>query len=821
MEFTVSNQAELVSALEGAQSGDVILLAAGNYGEFYLQNLTFDAPVTIRSADPDSIAVFDSIRLWNVHGMTFDEIKVDFEHEMDTTTADAAFRTTVSSNITISNSVFEGGPAIGGIDPDSEPGTQGTNGVNGYPVAKGIWFVDGENMTVTNTEISEFSVGVTFGRVDGLTITDNYIHDLRGSPVTGGDVNDVLIEGNHFTSSHPWNLGGLGDHGDQIHIYATSNTTSVQDNIVIRDNFFEQGSGEALLGIYIDDNNFGYGFTNVVIENNVLHNGDLQGIRFENVDGAIIRDNTFLPTNDDLSDLPGIVMVDDTRNVLIENNVLGGLHGESWDIAGSSNISQNGNLFVQSNDPFGENYVGDLFLNPLVKDGDITDFMPVPGSLADGVGALLTQWGAQGGETVTYVSDVTSGGTDIKTHTFSVETMIGPDGPVDLSGASVSWDFGDGGSDSGPTVSHEFGLSGDYTVTATITLPGGDVFEVSRAVQVLTLDGLTLNFEDGFDDLSDEATPYEFLGTPDRVASDYGQALRLDGNDGIMYEGTAELINNPEYSISLSFTKESLSDDGHLMYFSGTGVLSVNGGTLSYGGTTDTDDRISLRSDSEAITDTDWHHVTMTFSGETGTAELYLDGILVDEQTGLTGRQYTTPGHDLTLGGRFGGSFVGLIDNVSFIRGALDAEQVADLHGGLMGVEITPLPDNPPTEEPPAEDPPADDPAPQDPPAEDPPVEEPSGEDDIDLPETPRGEDPPEIAPVEKSGFAEILSSLIDALLSIFGLSSGDSSQPAQTAAAMQIETEIADIIPITELLDDTVPSDPDEGEDDLDLFAA
>ena len=816
MEITVSNQTELESALEGAQSGDVILLATGNYGEFYTQNLTFDPPVTIRSADPDNAALFDSIRLWQVHGMTFDQITVDFEHEMNTTTADAAFRTTLSSDITISNSVFEGGPAIGGIDPDSEPGTQGVSGVNGYPVAKGIWFVDSENMTVTNTEISEFSVGVTFVGIEGLTVANNYIHDLRGSPVTGGDVNDLLIEGNHFTSSNPWKFGGLGDHGDQIHIYARASTTSAQDNIVIRDNFFEQGDGEALLGIYIDDNNFGYGFTNVVIENNVMHNGNLQGIRFENVDGAIIRDNTFLPTNDDLSDLPGIVMVDDTRNVLIENNVLGGLHGESWDISGSSNISENSNLFVQASDPFGENYVGDLFLNPLVKDGDITDFIPVPGSLADGVGALLTQWGAQGGETVTYVSDVSSGGTDIKTHTFSVEAMIGPDGPLDLSGASVSWDFGDGFSDSGMTVSHEFGLSGDYNVTATITLPGGDVHEVSRAVQVLTLEGLTVNFEYGFDDLSDEATPYEFLGTPERVASDFGQALRLGENDGVMYEGTAELINNPEYSISMSFTKEDLADDGRLMYFSGTGVLSVNGGTLSYGGTTDTDDRISLRSESVAINDTDWHQVTMTFSGETGTAALYLDGILVDEQTGLTGRQYTTPGHDLTLGGRFGGSFVGLIDNVSFIRGALDAEQVADLHGGLMGVEITPLPDEPPTEEPPTEEPPAVDPAPENPPAEEPRIEDDSGS-----PETPRGEDPPEIAPVEKSGFADILSSLIDALLSIFGLSSGDSSQPAQTAAAMQLETEIADIIPITGLLDETVSSDPDESEDDLDLFAA
>ena len=115
---------------------------------------------------------------------------------------------------------------------------------------------------------------------------------------------------------------------------------------------FTQGEGEALLGIYLDDNLNNLGFENVVIDNNLIYNGDSQGIRLENVNGASLINNTLLQSNDELNDNPGIVLKLNSQNIAMEDNILGHITIDEKDVTGIApdlldTISQNNNLIVQ------------------------------------------------------------------------------------------------------------------------------------------------------------------------------------------------------------------------------------------------------------------------------------------------------------------------------------------------------------------------------------------------------------------------------------------------------------------------------------------
>ena len=85
------------------------------------------------------------------------------------------------------------------------------------------------------------------------------------------------------------------------------------------------------------------------------------------------------------------------------------------------------------------------------------------------------------------------------------------------------------------------------------------------------------------------------------------------------------------------------------------------------------------------IDDTDWHSLAFTFSGETGDAILYLDGDEVGRTGGFKGHSqngYST-WQDLVIGN----GFTGVIDNLTFLRGALSA---ADVKAGRIPEEAAP-----------------------------------------------------------------------------------------------------------------------------------
>ncbi len=373
--FTVSNSAQLSTALSQASGGDKILLASGNYGDFSFSGKTFSSNVTVVSQDASKPATFNTLEFNNVDNLTIDSVFVDFKPTAATQDNAAGLSVRDSAHITITNSVFEGG-----ISPN-----------DGLMIGRGIYVLDGEDITISNNDVSHFRRGILTSDIDQIKIINNHVHENRTTTLSGGNVSNALIEGNHLESSSPNNFGGTGDHGDFIHYWTRSIQDGPSENFVIRGNFIEQGTGTGILGIYMDNDQNPQGFRNVLIENNVIHNSNGQGVRLEDVNGGIVRNNTLLQSEGDYRDAPRIRVEDGSKNILLENNIVSNTTaGGALDNISGNNIVERGTIVVQNDSPSEPNYVGKLFVNLPLTNGTLADLQKVPGGLPANAGANLT-----------------------------------------------------------------------------------------------------------------------------------------------------------------------------------------------------------------------------------------------------------------------------------------------------------------------------------------------------------------------------------------------------------------------------------------------
>lgn len=333
-----------MTVLQQAKAGDIVGLEPGDYGGLSLLHLNFDPAITIVGR---SDAVLGSINVVQCQGIVFDRLAVRFVPGANTVSFDSAVRFFQCQRMTLRYSVLLGGLAVNGV-PQSAAGLDATGNVIGLPAARGVTAQDCQSVAIENNDISIFHTGVSLSNVNGLTIAGNTIHDLRTSPITGGGVNDVLIENNHLHSSTPWNFGGNGDHGDWIHLWTAAGQSGPSRNIVIRDNFCDQHGKGAMLGIYLDDDGRGIGFIDVDIRKNLVVNADRQAIRLEKVTGKVERNTLVTPIEiADKRFLPCIMVVAGSV-VEINGNIAGkspsveSSTGAAWTGTGNIEVDRSG-----------------------------------------------------------------------------------------------------------------------------------------------------------------------------------------------------------------------------------------------------------------------------------------------------------------------------------------------------------------------------------------------------------------------------------------------------------------------------------------------
>lgn len=264
-DILVASSTELNAALRIAQSGDIIRLGSGTYDGISMFGTHFaGAGVRITSADPGNPAELLGVRLTQSSGLTIANVTLK---DMDAAT-DYTFQVKDSSNI-----VFDGIKLVGPA------------GDIGY-TANPFMIRASTNVTITNSEFTHMRYGVNLLDSNGVTVTNNYFHDIRTDGVRGGGTSNVVISNNRFTDFFPAD----GDHPDAIQFW-TNGISTIASNITITDNEIVRGNGAPMQGIFMRDEATNLPYTNVVISGNLVLGGMYNGIYVNHANGLQITNN--------------------------------------------------------------------------------------------------------------------------------------------------------------------------------------------------------------------------------------------------------------------------------------------------------------------------------------------------------------------------------------------------------------------------------------------------------------------------------------------------------------------------------------------------
>jgi hypothetical protein len=343
-EIRVSTRSELLSALNGAQGGEAIVLADGSYGSLSIGN-NYASMVTLRSETPLG-AKLDGLVVSGASNMRFD----GFHVRSDSNGFDNGG--VVNINGGSANIQFVNSEVHARID----------DVFFGY---QGIQVRGASNVLLENNYVHNVHHGLVGWEVEGLELIGNKIDyvgedHMKLAAVYGGRIEGNVGGGNVFPVP--------GDpHPDFIQFQGSSSDIEIRGNV-----HFAKTIGQSQ-GIFLWDGTY----DNILIAENIISTGMLRGVSVQRGDNIVVKDNTLL-------NIPGevhngtVVLVPDGSVVTgnIQTSYAGGL-GD--------------NLTLQNVDPGRPFYVGDYFVNGMNGRAlTIDDLKPVAGSLAETMGAAAT-----------------------------------------------------------------------------------------------------------------------------------------------------------------------------------------------------------------------------------------------------------------------------------------------------------------------------------------------------------------------------------------------------------------------------------------------
>ena len=275
----VDSASALNKALASAKAGDVVVLAAGDYGDVRITNRKYAGTVTIISASSSNMAHIDRLTVDNVTNLTFKKIDIGGERlETDKSTYLAEVRN--STNIT-----FDGAHVHGLIDGDP------TNERSGLSIRAS------KSVKVINSEFDDLLRGAWVQRSTDVQLLGNNFHDIRVDGLALSAVTKVVIDSNKFTDFHRLKQ----DHSDAIQFWTTNEKTPSTD-IVIRNNQILQGNGTAMQGIFMRDESNALPYERVLIENNLVYeSGYANGVTVIGGKAITIKGNTVVSMDGDAS----------------------------------------------------------------------------------------------------------------------------------------------------------------------------------------------------------------------------------------------------------------------------------------------------------------------------------------------------------------------------------------------------------------------------------------------------------------------------------------------------------------------------------------
>jgi parallel beta-helix repeat protein len=283
---TVSTAKELSAALKIATGGDTIVLQAGDYTGLTLTGFHFDTPVTITSADASHPAVFSTLTLRDIQGLSFKDLEVKVDS--GTGVAMSGSRNLVFDHIDV-------------------------HGTAVSPSGAGLLVRSSDGVSVVNSQFHNLAVGLSHLDSSHLDFSSNSFKTIRTDGIHGGGSSNVVIAGNSFTDFYRQ----AGDHPDAIQFWTTNTKASAHD-IVITDNLIFRGDGTQAQGIFVSDQSNGkLPYVNLTITGNTVIGSMYHGIAVSYANGANISDNTVVG----YQDMKAWILLKHTTDTTVSGNV--------------------------------------------------------------------------------------------------------------------------------------------------------------------------------------------------------------------------------------------------------------------------------------------------------------------------------------------------------------------------------------------------------------------------------------------------------------------------------------------------------------------
>ena len=323
----VSSAAQLLKIAKTAVGGDTILLAPGNYGDVSLSSLRPTGAVTIKSANPDADAVFDSLKLTRVSNFVIAD--VDIHHVLKPGEQEWISAAVVNMSDNIS---FVGVDFTGSL-----------NG-NANDDGNGLMVNSSSRIAVLDSTFQQFNNSIVIARVDDVIVAGNTIREAREG-VNISQVDGGLFERNLVTDIRPDVT--KGDHSDAFQVHS-GGTAGISNDLAFRSNVMLLGGGSGgAQGIYINSEKGltqGLNHTNITVDNNYYEGNFRNAISANSVDNIVISGNTVRDGNG--VGIPPGIATSNLTNAIITGNITPIYDARRGDAFASLNLVMSNNIDV-------------------------------------------------------------------------------------------------------------------------------------------------------------------------------------------------------------------------------------------------------------------------------------------------------------------------------------------------------------------------------------------------------------------------------------------------------------------------------------------
>ena len=618
-----------------------------------LSGRRFNDYVTITSLDVHNRATFGYIEVSGSSHIRVDSINLIHPMRAGEAEWSRAFEVNTSDHIQITNSKLSG--SDDGI-PDND--------------IYGFYSATNTDLYFYNNDVSNFVRGAIMGGGDRLTLCGNSFRKMRSDGIDLGGVVDTLVQANRFTDFYQYGQ----DHPDAIQAW-NDNGVRTMENVTIRGNVILRGPGDVIQAIFIQSNTPAFPNRNFVIDHNLIYQGHIHGISIADTQGVLIDHNTVLTDFNPV--LVESINTSQTTNAVISNNV-----STAFGSYQDTNRVLINNVVAQNSDPRLPTHYDRLFLNANAgPQAIVDDFRPRPGSLliqtGEDIGAL--EFDFHPSVLTAYIlTDPGFGPAPLGVY-FDGSLSTGPTGTI----TNYQWDFRDGQTGTGATISHAFTNPGTYFVKLTVTTDLGASAFTEKTVIVTQPASPDLPFYLNMDDNYLDNSGYNHTVN---CSGDCPPFVTGHSGKGLAFDGTASgpFLNVPyRYQLdgmsqlTLAFwAKSNLTTGGgtvlhkHIGYWAQLANGVFSGYLFNAAGT---------RFDYSAPVpqDTNWHHFAMAFDGSN--VRLYVDGNLVATQPFTNGISIHSD-RDLLVGkDPWGNAFNGTLDEVRIYARGLSAAEIQNL----------------------------------------------------------------------------------------------------------------------------------------------